>query len=84
MTNNYKIITALYIGYLTAIDDNCLSPGRPQAIISVKAKILLIKLVGTHFSEILIEIHPFSFKKMYLKILSGKRRPFCLGLNVYI
>ena len=28
------------------------------------------------------EIHAFSFKKMYLKMSSGTRRPFCLGLNV--
>ena len=37
--------------------------------------------LGTNFSEILIEIYTFSFKKMQLKILSGKWRPFCLGLN---
>ena len=30
----------------------------------------------------LIEIHIFSFKKIHLKMSSGKWRPFCLGLNV--
>ena len=30
----------------------------------------------------LIEIHTFSFKKIHLKISSGKWRPLCLGLNV--
>ena len=34
------------------------------------------------FSQILIEIHTFSFKKMHLKMSSGKWRPFCLGLNM--
>ena len=36
----------------------------------------------TNFSEILIAIHTFSFKKMHLKMSSPKRQPFCLGLNV--
>ena len=35
-----------------------------------------------NFSEILIEIHQFLLKKMHLKMLSGKQRPFCLCLNV--
>ena len=43
---------------------------------------LLIGPLGTNFSEILIEILTFSFKKMRLKVSSGKWRPFCLGLNV--
>ena len=43
---------------------------------------LLIGPLGTNFSENLIEIHIFSFKKIHLKMSSGKRRPFCLDLNV--
>ena len=35
--------------------------------------------LGTNFSEILIEILTLSFKKMCLKALSKKLRPFCLG-----
>ena len=62
--------------------DNGLSPGRRQAIITTNAGILLIRPLGTHFSEILIEILIISFKKMRLKVSSAKRRPFCLGLNV--
>ena len=62
--------------------DNGLSPGRRQAIICTNAGILLIGPLGTNFSEILIEIHTFSFKKMPFKLSSGKWRPFCLGLNV--
>ena len=68
---------------LTIIDsDNGLSPGRRQAIIWTNVGILLIGLLGTNFSEMLIEIHTFSFKKIHLKMSSGKWRPFCLGLNV--
>ena len=44
--------------------------------------ILLIWPLGTNFNEISIEIHTYSFKKMHLKMSSGKWRPFCLGLNV--
>ena len=33
------------------------------------------------FSEILIQIYIFSFKKMHLK-MSGKWRSFCIGHNV--
>ena len=62
--------------------DNGLSPGRRQAIIWTNAGILLIEPLGTHFNEIFIEIHAFSFKKIHLKMSSGKWRPFCLSLNV--
>ena len=62
--------------------DNGLSPGRLQAIIWTNAGILLIGPLGTNFSEILIGIQTFSVKKMHLKMLSAKWRPFCLGLNV--
>ena len=64
--------------------DNGLSPGRHQAIIWTNAGILLIEPLGTNFSEILIGIQSFSFKKMRLKMSSAKWRPFCLGLNVLI
>ena len=62
--------------------DNGLSPGRRQAIIWTNAGILLIGPLGTNFSEILIKIYKFSFKKMQLKMSSGKWRPSRLGLNV--
>ena len=71
------------IGKLTIIgSDNGLLPGRPQAIIWTNAGILLIGPLETNFSEILIEIHTFTFKKMHLKMASVKWHPFCLGLNV--
>ena len=67
----------------TSIDsDNGLSPGRRQAVIWTNAGIFLIGPLGTNFSEILIGIQTFSFKKIHLKISSAKWRPFCLGLNV--
>ena len=62
--------------------DNGLSPVRRQAIIWTNAGMLLIRPLGTTFSEILIETHTFSFKEMHLKRWSAKWWPFCLGLNV--
>ena len=73
-------VTHICVSNLIIIgSDNGLSPGRRQAIIWTNAGILLIGLLGTNFSEILTEIHIFSFKKMHLKMSSAK---FCLGLNV--
>ena len=76
-------VTDICVSKLTIIgSDNGLSPGRRQAIIWTNAGILLIEPLGTNFSEILIGIQIFSFKKMRLKMPSAKWRPFCLGLNV--
>ena len=56
------------LGKLTIIGlDNGLSPGRHRAIIWTNTEILLIGPLGTHFSEILIEIVIFSFKKCIWK-----------------
>ena len=75
-------VTHIWVSDLTSIgSDNGLSPGRRQAIIRTNAGILLIRPLGTNFSEFLVEIITFSFKKMRLKVSSAKRRPFCLGLN---
>ena len=62
--------------------DNGLSPGRRQAIIRTNAGILLIGPLATNFSDILIEVLTFSFKKMRLKVSSAKWWPSCLGLSV--
>ena len=76
-------MTHICVSKLTILGfDNGLSPGRRQAIIWTNAGILLIGPLRTNFSEMLIGIHTFSFKKMHLKMSSGKWRPFCLGLNV--
>ena len=77
-------VTHICVSKLTTFgSDNGLSPGRRQAIIRINAGILLHQTLGTNFSEILREIYTFSFKKMHLKMSSGKCRPSCLGgLNV--
>ena len=62
--------------------DNGLSPKRYQGIIWTNAGILLIAPLGINFGKILFQYHRFSFKKIHLKISSGKWQPFCLGLNV--
>ena len=76
-------MTYICVGNLTIIgSDQGSAPGRHWAIIWTNDGILLMGLLGTNFSEILIEIYTFSFKTVHLKISSGKWRPFCLGLNV--
>ena len=75
-------VTRICVSDLTSIgSDNGLSPGRRQAIIRTNAGILLKISLGTNFSEFIVEILIFSFKKMRLKVSSAKRRSFCLGLN---
>ena len=64
--------------------DNGLSPSRHQAIIWTDVGILLIKPLRINFSENLIEINTFSFKKMPLKLSSAKWHLFHLGLNELI
>ena len=76
-------MTHICVSILTIIgSDNGSAPGRRQTIIWTNDGILLIGPLGTNFSEILIEIQTFSFKKMRLKMSYAKWRPFCLGLNV--
>ena len=76
-------VTHICVGKLTIIgSDNGLSPGRRQAIIWTNTEILLIRPLRTNLSEILVEFHIFSIKKMHLKMSSAKWRSFCLGLNV--
>ena len=85
MLTHWGRMTHICVSKLTTIaSDNGLSPDRRQAIIWTNIGMLLIWTLGTNFSEILYEIHIFSFKKMHLKMSSGKCRPFCLGLNVLI
>ena len=76
-------VTHICVGKTTIIgSDNGLSRGWRQAIIWTNAGILLLRPLGTHFNELLIEILAFSFMKMRLKVSSAKWRPYCLGLNV--
>ena len=54
-------------------------PGRRQSIIWTSARILSIGPLWANVSEILTKMYIFAFRKIHLKILSGK---ICLGLNV--
>ena len=58
-----------------------LSPGRRQAIFWTNDGLLLIRNLGTNFSEILGKIHSYSLKKMHLKMSSAKGRLSSLSLN---
>ena len=72
-------VTHKSVSKLTIIgSDYGLSPGRRQAIIWTNTGILLIRTLGTNFSETWSEIHTFS----YLEMSSAKWRPSCLGLDV--
>ena len=76
-------VTLICISRLAIVgSDNGLLAGWCQVIIWTDARILLMQTLGTKFSEILIKIHTFSFKKIYLKMSSGKWWPYCLSLNV--
>ena len=76
-------MTHICVGNLTINgSDNGLSPGGRQAITWTNVGILLIGPLGTNFSEMLIENYTFLFKKINLKMSSGKWRPSCLGHNV--
>ena len=68
------------VSELTIIgSDNGLSPGRRQAIVWTNAGILLIESLGTRFSEILIGILIFLFKKCVWKWRLRKGGHFGLG-----
>ena len=71
------------VSELTTIgSDNGLSPGSRQGLIGTNAKILFIGPIGTNLSEFLIKSYICFFRKMQLKMSSGKWCPFCLSLNV--
>ena len=75
-------VTHICVSKLTIIGlDNGFVPGQRQVIIWTNAGILLIGILGTNFNEILGEIHTFSFKKMHLKMSSGKCQPFCFPIT---
>ena len=79
---NWGRVTHICVSKLTIIgSDNGLSPGRRQAIIWTNAGILLIRTLGTYFSEILGEINSFSLKKMHSKMSYVGGRLFSIGLN---
>ena len=62
---HWGLLTHICVSKLPTIgSDHGLSPGRRQAIIWTNDGILLLGPLESNFSEILIEIDTFSFKKM--------------------
>ena len=53
-----------------------------QVIVWTNTGILLIRPLGTNFSEILIEIYMFSLKKMHLNLSSGNWWPVCFDVLI--
>ena len=77
-------VTHICIGKLISNGShNGLSPGWRQDIWT-SAGILLISPLETNFSEISIEIHTFSLKKMHWKMSSEKWQSSCSSFNVLI
>ena len=67
ISTHWGRVTHLCVGDIAIIgSDNSWSPIRRQAILKTNAGILLIVPQGTNFSDILNEIHTFSFIKMHL------------------
>ena len=71
-SNSYLLWLASLLNLTIIGSDNGLSPAQHQAIIWTRAGILLIGPLETNFSQILIKIYTFSFKKMHLKMSSGQ------------
>ena len=72
LSTHWGQVTHICVSKLTITgSDNGLWLGRRQAIIWTDAGIFLIRPSGANFSEILIEIDIFSFKKIHLKMSSG-------------
>ena len=80
LPNPFHICTSLSSNFRRCVSCNV----RRQAIIWTSAGILLIGPLGTNFSEISLQIHTFSFKKMHLNMLSAKWQLFCVCLHVLI
>ena len=62
----------IYASVTIIAPDNGLSPDWHQGIIWINAGVLLIGPLETNFSEVLIEMQTFSFKKMHFKVSSAK------------
>ena len=65
LANHYFIMACLWF---------CAKP-LPEPVVGL----LSIGPLGTNFSKFLIKIQRFSIKKMHLKTLSARWRPFCCG-----
>ena len=81
--NHWSLMTYICVSKLTIIAVyNGLSSGRRQAFIWTIAGILSIGPLRTNFSEIFIEIHILSFKKMHLKCRLGNVEHF-VSVSLY-
>ena len=82
-------VTHICISKLTIISSgNGLRPGRGQAIIWTSVEVLIGSL-GTNFSEILIELHQFLFKKVskmaaIYALCNGWQYPESRSMKLYI
>ena len=71
------------VNWVSISSANGLTPRRHKANFWTNAGTLLIWPLEKNISDILIKIHIFAFKKVYLKISSVKWRPFCFGLSLF-
>ena len=84
MLTHWGRVTHICVGNLDMISsDNGLLPRQRQAIMWTNAGILLNWPIATNFNEILIEIHTFSFKKIFWKIAAILSRPQCVKIRVF-
>ena len=77
---NWDRVTHICTSKLTTISSDNSSP--VTWTVTSHAGILLIGRLGTNFSEILIVIKTFQFKKIHLNMSSAKWHPSCFGGNV--
>ena len=79
LLTHWSRVTHICVSKLATIG---LRPGRRQTIICTNAGLSLNGPLGTNFSEISIEMHASSFKKMYLKTSPAKWRLFRLNVSI--
>ena len=78
----YPHICISRLDYALIGSDNGLTLIQCQANIWTNAGLFLIGTLGTNFSDSLIKIPIFSFRKIHFKMSSANWQPFCPGLNV--
>ena len=82
---HWERVTHICVSKLTIIgSDKGLSPGRREAIIWTNDGTLLIRHLGTTFSEILIEIHTFPFKNIIRKMAAILSRSQLMTDDAYM
>ena len=85
LLTHWDRVAHLFVGNLTTIaSDNCLPPGRHQAITWIKVGMLSNRPTEIYFSVVLIEIRAFSSKETHLKMSSENTaailsRPQCVN-----